>query len=157
MRTKHQRTDRDREYGKNYYRKYRKRNKEKIKIIWTKYRRTHRKKVYTAYRETWKDEEFRKKRKEYWHSPVMKEKYKIYYKRRNIKNKLKWDKMHISKKIITRLNNLLKKLESVEPTGTMDLKYLGQIKLRLDACNVLCESWNREFKCMEDKGESKEE
>lgn len=143
---------------KNYHTKYRKRNKEKIKRINDKYRRIHRNKRNRQRRERWNSsEEFRKKRKEYWHTPRMKEKYKIYYQRRNIKNELKWDKMHISKKIINRLNKVLKELESAQPTGTMDLNYQKQIKLRLNACEVLCESWHKEFKLMESHDEPKEE
>lgn len=147
-------TEYQKENKRKYQREYKKKNKEKIERIDAKFRKAHREKRNRFARERWKnDEEHRRQRREYWHGPGMAEKFKIYYKRRDVLKESKWNKMHISQKITTTLNKLLSELESIAPTGALDLKYLQQIKLRLDACNVLSHLWRKEYKLMENQGE----
>ena len=58
---------------------------------------------------------------------------------------IKWERMHISKKIIIRLTELQNLIESSDIQGTTDIRYREQIKLRLEASKILAESWNKEY------------
>ncbi len=139
-------------YCQKYYQNYRKNHKKRIKEIYSKYDRTHKEKRNKHYREKWKnDEKFRERKFAYFNKLKEQGRMKILKRRGWILHKHRWNKMHISRKVIHRANTIIKEMELIEITGATDLKYWNQIKLRLDACKVLSESWYEEYKLLQGK------
>ena len=137
-----------RKYLREFYREYRKKNKEKIKEIAARWinknrvnQRQQSKKWYISNRE----KEIADKK---LYFKKVKQKNPSYHSiilaTQRIKKSLEWNKMHTSKKLMITLKQLLDS-ESSTLTSSLDIRHWNQIKPRLEACIILAEKWKEEF------------
>lgn len=143
------------QHKREYKRKYDKLNKDKIREIEARRRLKHgdrRKKEKREWlarnRETY-NARSRELRKGYRKRRNLIESYSI--RKRRVRERFEWSKMHISKKINLKLIEILKEAESSTLVGNVDLTYWNQLKPRLEACKILSENWKEEFDALHDK------
>ena len=146
-----------RQSQREYFIKYRKRNKEKIKEIGARSRAKLRERKrkqwnewYSKNKDKYNAKRLQARRKDRLKFLLQSQKA---YRAIRIDNNFRWNNTHISEKTNKILNDLLKEVESSDLIGALDADYWKQIKPRIESCIILAEKWKKEFDVMYNRTE----
>ena len=147
----YKKNERYRRYKREYYRVYRKAKRGKVRAIAKKSRLKHLERTKRQRREYGKRNREKLNDSQKQSREKYPEKWMVYREKGRERKIMAWNKLHICRKVMKRLDELLGDMESVNLTGATDLKYWGQIKPRLDACMAFSERWRQELNLLEGK------